>query len=156
MQRVTAPERAARSDATAATTVRARFEYPGKPATEAGASLVRRARRERITRAALGWAACWGLAILAVFIPLLHFILVPLLLLAGPLVGRSRWLEKATVLGARGVCPGCGQPQSLELRQPARESIPLRCPGCGRPLSLRIDPALFESASTSPSPGDPA
>jgi len=131
----------------AAITVPARIEYTGKPASDAQADLIRRSRSERMRRATLAWATCWGLAVAAVFIPLLHFILVPALLLAGPLVGRSRWREKATVLGARGVCPGCGKPQSIDLKQPAGEAMPWRCPECGRPLTLRLDPVVFESAA---------
>ncbi len=137
----------ARPRPAAAITVPARIEYTGKPTSEAEVDLIRRPRSERMRRATIGWAACWGLAVAAVFIPLLHFILVPALLLAGPLVGRWRWREKATVLAARGVCPGCGKPQSIELHQPAGESMPWRCPACGRPLTLRLDPVVFESAA---------
>ena len=137
----------ARPRPASAITVPARIEYTGKPASDAEADLIRRAPSERMRRATLGWGACWGLAIVAVFIPLLHFILVPALLIAGPLVARSRWNEKATVLGARGVCPGCGKPQSIALKQPAGEAMPWRCPECGRPLTLRLDPVVFESAA---------
>ena len=130
-----------------AVTVAAKLEYTGKPSTSAEVDLIRRPRAERMRRATLAWAACWGLAIVAVFIPLLHFILVPALLIAGPLVARARWREKATVLVARGVCPGCEHRQVLPLKQPAAESMPLRCPECGRPIALRLEPAVFESAA---------
>lgn len=131
----------------AAITVPARIEYTGKPSTEAQVDLLRRPRHERMRRATIGWVGCWGLAIVAVFIPLLHFILVPALLIAGPLIARARWNEKATVLNVRGTCPGCGKPQSVDLKQPGSESMPWRCPECGRPLVLRLDPVLFESAA---------
>ncbi len=130
-----------------AITVPARIEYTGKPASDAQVDLVRRPRHERMRRATIGWGACWGLAIVAVFIPLLHFILVPALVIAGPLVGRARWREKATVFNVRGTCPGCGKSQSVDLKQPAGESMPWRCPECGRPLVLRLDPVVFESAA---------
>lgn len=130
-----------------AITVHARIEYTGKPASDAEVDLVRRAPAERTRRALIGWGACWAMAVVAVFIPLLHFILVPALLIAGPLVGRARWREKATVLDVRGVCPGCGKPQSVAMKQPASEAMPWRCPECGRPLVLRLDPVVFESAA---------
>lgn len=128
-----------------ATSVPALIEYLGRDSTRATAELVRRSRRERTSRAVLGWAACWGLAIVAIFIPVLHFVLVPALVIAGPLVARSRWRERATVLGVRGPCPGCGAPQQTELRQPAEESMPWRCADCGRPLVLRLEAAVIES-----------
>lgn len=131
----------------AAITVPAHIEYTGKPATDAQVDLVRRPQPERMRRAAIGWGACWALAVAAVFIPLLHFLLVPALVIAGPLVGRARWREKATVLHVRGTCPGCEKPQSLDMKQPAAESMPWRCPECGRPLVLRLDPVVFESAA---------
>src|SRR5262249_12941163 len=115
--------------------------------TDAEVDLVRRAPGERTRRALIGWGACWGLAIVAVFIPLLHFILVPALLIAGPLVARARWNEKATVLDVRGTCPGCEKAQSVEIQQPASAAMPWRCPDCGRPLVLRLDPVVFESAA---------
>ena len=131
----------------AAITVPAHIEYTGKPTTDAEVDLIRRPQPERMRRAAIGWGACWALAVVAVFIPLLHFILVPALVIAGPLVGRARWKEKATVLEVRGTCPGCGKPQRVTLQQPASESMPWRCPECGRPLVLRLDPVVFESAA---------
>jgi hypothetical protein len=130
-----------------AITVTGHIEYTSKPTSDAQVDLVRRSSQERMRRAAIGWAACWGLAVAAVFIPLLHFILVPALVIAGPLVGRARWREKATVLRIRGTCPGCEKPQAVDLKQPASESMPWRCPECGRPLVLRLDPVVFESAA---------
>ena len=95
-------------------------------------------------RALDGLARCWGLAVVAVFVPLLHFILVPALVLAGPLVARWRWLERASVLRAHGRCPGCGADLDLPLKQPAREELSFRCTACGRPLALRLAPEVLQ------------
>jgi hypothetical protein len=130
-----------------ALSVPAHIEYTSKPTTDAQVVLVRRSRGERMRRATLGWAACWGLGIAAVFVPVLHFVLVPALLLAGPLVASFRWREQATVLSVRGTCPGCEHPVTVAMKQPARASMAWRCPDCGRPLTLRVDPVLFESAA---------
>lgn len=92
---------------------------------------------ERTARAVRALATCWGLAVLAVFLPVLHFVLVPSLLVAGPLAALARLNERATVLGAHGACPACGAAQAFALSGAMRESIALRCESCGRAVSLR-------------------
>jgi hypothetical protein len=46
-------------------------------------------------------------AIVAIFIPLLHFVLVPGLLMAGIGFGFSAYQKTALVRGGKGVCPKC-------------------------------------------------
>jgi len=135
-------------------TVPASLAYPGKPDGTVEVDLIPRPRDQRIVRTLVGLGQCWGLAVVAVFLPVLHFILVPALLLAGPFVARSRWLEHASVRKMRGVCPGCGHSIEVALRQSARPELPFRCPDCGRPLTLRIDPRLIESAAGGETPAD--
>ncbi len=125
----------------------ARFTYIGKPEEPARVDVVRRPRPERLRRAARAWAVCWGAAAVAVFIPLLHFLLVPAFAIAGPLVARSRWLERATILSARGRCPGCDAALDLALRVPAGAELPWRCTACGRPLVLRLDVSVLEAGA---------
>lgn len=127
--------------------VSARLVYPGKPDTTARVELIPRPRPQRVARTLIGLGQCWGLAIVAVFLPVLHFILVPALLLAGPFVARARWMEHATARRLTGVCPGCTKPIEYPLRQSARPEIPFRCPECGRPLTLRIEAQVIESAA---------
>ncbi|MBK7367752.1 MAG: hypothetical protein KAY61_03465 [Candidatus Eisenbacteria bacterium] len=92
---------------------------------------------ERTSRAVRALATCWGLAVLAVFLPVLHFVLVPSLLVAGPVVALSRLRERCTVRGASGTCPACGAAQSFAVSGALRESTPVRCDACGRAISLR-------------------
>lgn len=117
--------------------------YIGKPDEPAALDLVRRNKRERTVRAVQVWAMCWGGAIVAVFMPVLHFILVPSLLLAGPLVASMRWNERATVITARGRCPGCGAEFAADLNTAAKPELPWRCSACGRPLTFALDPAVL-------------
>ena len=129
--------------------------YLGKPDTEAIVRLRRYSRPARVRRSVLGLAQFWGLALAAIFVPVLHFILVPALALAGPIVARSRWLERATVLDARGRCPGCDAALNIRLNLAAKPELSFRCPDCGRPLTLRIPPARIENPPADfSSPGD--
>jgi hypothetical protein len=127
--------------------VAARLTYTGKPDTAARVELIPRPRDQRVARTLIGLGQCWGLAVVAVFLPVLHFILVPALLIAGPFVARARWLEHASARRMSGTCPGCGHTIGVALRQSARPELPFRCPDCGRPLTLRIDPSVIESAA---------
>jgi hypothetical protein len=128
------------------TEVAATFEYLGKPPTPARATILARGPRERTLRALRALGACWGLAIVAVFIPVLHFVLVPSLLLAGPLIASSLNQERVTVIEARGACPACAHEQTVALGRGARPRIDFRCEKCGRPLALALPPEVLERA----------
>ena len=124
-----------------AITVPAQIEYTGKPSSSAQADLIRRPKGERMRRATLSWLACWGLAVAAVFIPVLHFVLVPALVIAGPLLGMARLSERATLERVTGACPACDHALALALKGKLAESVPFRCEACGRPLELAPDRA---------------
>lgn len=132
--------------------VTASWFYLGRPETPARVMLLQRTSRQRLWRTVDGLARCWALAVVAIFLPVLHFVLVPALVLAGPLVARSRWLERATVMSAGGVCPGCAAPLQLQPRQRAGPELSFRCPSCGRPLTLRIAPEVIENAGAPTEP----
>lgn len=115
--------------------------YPGHEPTAARVRVRHRDRRACVLRAAGTLGVCWVLAVVAVFLPLLHFVLVPGLLLLGPLLAWSRLNESDTLLGADGACPACSLALHLRLAQPWRERTILRCDGCGRRLELVLPPA---------------
>jgi hypothetical protein len=118
----------------------AALEYPGRADAAASVRVRHHDRPGRTVRAARTLAACWGLAIAAVFLPVLHFVL-PALLLLGPALAWSRLHEAHTLLGVRGACPACALALHLKLGQPWRERTILRCDGCGRRLTLVLGPA---------------
>ncbi len=64
-------------------------------------------QKERIIRGLKFLGIFWGSAILAVFIPMLHFILVPLLFLVGIIIAAFVSQTKSVVLGGESVCPKC-------------------------------------------------
>lgn len=70
--------------------------------------------RERIFRALKFLGLGWGAAVVAVFIPILHFILVPLFLIAGPAIAFWAYGQTSVVLGGQGTCPHCGASLPLE------------------------------------------
>lgn len=65
-------------------------------------------RSDRLRRALRASGICSLFAMIAVFIPLLHFVLVPLLILAAPIVGFVLYGQESAVLGGEGKCPACG------------------------------------------------
>ena len=96
--------------------------------------------RQRLGRAAamagLGLAA----ALIALPIPLVHFVLVPGSLLLGGILGAMRLSQRQIFRSAEGPCPFCGTRQKLGLagktfRLPRR----LHCGSCGRELDLDDD-----------------
>jgi hypothetical protein len=96
--------------------------------------------RQRLTRAAtvagLGLAA----ALIALPIPLVHFVLVPGSLLLGGILGAMRLSQRQIFRSAEGACPFCGTRQTLGLagktfRLPRR----IHCGSCSRELELDDD-----------------
>jgi hypothetical protein len=64
-------------------------------------------KKERNIRALKFWGICWGLALVSIFIPMLHFVLVPGFILAGPIVWFFVLGQESAVLGGEGTCPHC-------------------------------------------------
>jgi hypothetical protein len=122
--------------------VPAEFAYHDRMAP-ATVSIRQHSRPERLRRAARAWAGCWGAAIVAVFLPVLHFVLVPALLAGGPLYAMVMMRERVTVLGADGDCPACGAAQHPKLKAGASASMDFRCEGCRRALLLKLPAELL-------------
>ncbi len=85
--------------------------------------------RERLGRSATGLGLAWSLALVSVLIPIAHFVLVPGLLLAGPIVAFVRYRQAALRLGGVAPCPDCGEPMPISggtVHWPLQEG----CPSC--------------------------
>lgn len=97
-------------------------------------------RRRRWRRAAAIWALFWALALAAALIPVVHFVLVPALLIAGPLAAWWRLRQSQAIESATGECPLCHQ--SITLALDAHTTLPHWdvCPACGGHLQLRAMP----------------
>jgi hypothetical protein len=114
----------------------ARVEYGDRVQQGAKVRVVVRAEAQRVRRAILGGLTCWGLAVLSVFVPLGHFILVPSLLIAGPVIFFMRLAEGVSLEAAHGQCPMCGCEQDFSERGRLFARHPVRCSTCGRELDL--------------------
>ena len=105
-----------------------RSAYNGQFATGIAKSR-KLASGERIARTAKTLAIFWGLAVLTAFIPILHFVLVPLFLLLGLIFSVSVWMETSLLESGRCTCANCGKDFDLDR---SAESWPKshRCPLC--------------------------
>jgi len=68
---------------------------------------------ERFINGIKATGLCWGLAVLSIFVPVLHFFLVPGFLIAGIVIffvtyRKNELLEQATI-----ICPSCSKEFSL-------------------------------------------
>lgn len=109
--------------------------YASVPAA-ATVSLHEYDRPARWRRAIAGLGVWWAGALVAVFIPVAHLLLVPGGLIAGVIVGASRLKTHMVVTEAHGTCPDCGAEQDLDLPTRWRLPQPVTCHHCQRGLTL--------------------
>jgi hypothetical protein len=113
----------------------------GASPAPATATVQSQAPGERAARTAAALGACWGLALVSVFIPVAHFILVPTFFIAGIVLAVVRMREDARLLGVRGTCPRCGQEQDFDAGGRFTPSRTLDCSKCHNTLTLTADPS---------------
>lgn len=94
-------------------------------------------QRTRLLRASKGFGLALLLAIGAVFIPILHFVLVPLLLLSIPIVAIYFYRQESVVLGGTGQCPKCLQSFTI-VRSPNRWPLEDLCECCHEVLKIHL------------------
>jgi hypothetical protein len=105
----------------------------------------RPARWRRALKALSKW---WGIALLSVFIPVAHFVLVPSFILFGLYQFSQRLGAVQVPADAHGKCPDCGAEQPLELA--SRWEVPqlVTCRQCHRGLRLTLP--MPDQAATLP------
>jgi hypothetical protein len=108
----------------------------GAPLAPAKAEVAELAPADRLKRAATIFGAFIAVAIIAIPIPIVHFVVVPGGLLLAVLLGTLRLREGSIFRGVQGRCPFCGTEQQFPLY--GRFSLPksLHCTNCGRKLTL--------------------
>lgn len=65
---------------------------------------------ERMMRGGKLLGGAWFAAALSILVPVLHFVLVPLFLLLGPLLFYIAYQQEESVIGGQVPCPACAQP----------------------------------------------
>ena len=95
---------------------------------------------DRVRRAGLALGAGALLALIALPIPLVHFVLVPGALLLGLIFAALRLKQREIFRSAEGSCPYCGTPQRLGLAgRVFRLPREVFCDKCRRSLDLALN-----------------
>lgn len=92
-------------------------------------------QRDRLVRAFKFWGTFWGMAMVALLIPGMHFFLVPALLTTGPILAWRTYQQERAILGGKGTCPDCGAPLLIA---PTKDRWPLSdlCTKCYRSIKI--------------------
>lgn len=108
--------------------------------TTTGQAMLRPVSREQAFRKALlGLFGCWGLALVTVPIPIVHFIAPPFLLLLGPVVGyaiHKLYKDAVDIIDGGASCPDCQVSVSLAGRD-AHWPLDIVCSACQGRLEAR-------------------
>lgn len=108
----------------------------GAPPASARAEVAELAPAERLKRAALVFGAFVAVAVVALPIPIVHFVLVPGGLLLAVTLGVLRLREGEIFRGVEGRCPFCGTEQQFSIFGRYRLPRAVDCMKCNRRLTL--------------------
>jgi len=103
------------------------FGFEPRAAT---AVVIEQTTAERVGRAIAGLGMFWALALAGLFIPVAHFILVPVFLTAGIIMAVKRSKEEKRLQLVRGACPRCGAQQDFKVGGRFVSGRSLDCPAC--------------------------
>jgi hypothetical protein len=109
-----------------------------QPAT---AVVIEQSPGERFVRALAGLGMFWGLALVGLFIPVAHFILVPGFGVGGVVTAARRMREDRRLALVRGACPRCAAAQEFKVGGRFVSGRSLNCPKCHANLTLVAAPA---------------
>jgi len=93
---------------------------------------------ERTVRALKGGGALFGLALLSIFIPIAHFVLVPGFLIAAVVFALSRMREDASIVALSGTCPRCQEERTFDAKGPFRPETKTTCPVCSFAIDVEV------------------
>jgi len=101
---------------------------------------------QRFVRAARSAAVLWAFAVGFVFVPGLHFVLVPTFLILGLVAGLRQLRATEVVAGVHGTCPRCGREQDFTAGNRLAPTWRLDCPACHNTLTLTLEPESVPAA----------
>jgi hypothetical protein len=108
----------------------------GAPPGSATATVIHQTPPQRLARTFGALGMFWGLALIGLFIPLAHFILVPTFFTAGIVVAVLKAREDQRLVKVCGACPHCGVDQEFEVGGRFTRERSLVCPLCHNILRL--------------------
>jgi hypothetical protein len=112
----------------------------GAPPRRASVTVAHPSPGQRAVRGLKAGGIFWAVAAGCVFLPGLHFVLVPGFLLIGVVVGFRHLRDQEIVSRVHGACPRCGIEQDLAAGNRLTPSWTLDCPVCHNHLTLTLDP----------------
>ena len=108
----------------------------GAPPAPARAEVAELSMAERLKRAAVVFGAFIAVAVIALPIPIVHFVLVPGGLLLAVSLGLLRLREGEVFRAVNGRCPFCGTEQAFSVLGRFRLPREVDCANCHRRLTL--------------------
>lgn len=103
-------------------------------------TVTRQSPGHRVARALKGAAVFWAVAAGCVFLPVLHFVLVPAFLIVGIVAGLRNLRDEEIVSRVHGACPRCGLKQDFAAGNRLTPTWTLDCPACHNSLTLTLNP----------------
>lgn len=92
----------------------------------------------------------WAVAAGCVFLPGLHFVLVPAFLVIGLAAGFRHLSGAEVVTRVRGSCPRCGREQDFAAGNLLTPTWTLDCAACHNTLTLALDPGDARASRARP------
>jgi hypothetical protein len=117
----------------------------GAPPATARAEVAELSPVDRLKRAAVVFGAFIAVAVIALPIPIVHFVLVPAGLLLAFTLGAWRLRAGVIFRCVEGRCPLCGAEQRFPLMGRFRVPRPVDCEHCRRRLTLETREGELES-----------
>ena len=108
----------------------------GTPPAPARAEVAELSKAERLKRAGVVFGAFVAVAVIALPIPIVHFVLVPGGLLLAVTLGLWRLREGEIFRAVEGRCPFCGTEQTFQVLGRFRLPRAVDCAKCHRRLTL--------------------
>ncbi len=93
-------------------------------------------KADRTKRAITIWVLCWVGAVVSIPIILLHYILIPAFIIAGPVMARSKLKQTVEMEKVEGHCPHHDGPFSLKMEK--TDNLPkwAYCPVCDKSIQI--------------------
>ena len=117
-------------------TINLKLQGFGASPAPARAEVAELSRAERLKRAAVVFGAFVAVAIIALPIPIVHFVVVPGGLLLAVSLGLLRLREGQVFRSVEGRCPFCGTEQAFPVLGRFRLPREVGCSNCHRRLTL--------------------